>query len=150
MLSMLNKCMTSVGSYIGTLVPSSVIVTLTKHVQILGEAYSFRELLPLNFFLTAVRAWRPLVHLFVFVFERQCIYMAKILHPFKCKVQEENTLSHSVYRFSRYFILLCLSFLIIFYYFLQFVFAYRFVMTKVVRKIKNHKIKYFNFVPYSV
>ena len=86
MLSMLNKCMTSVGSYIGTLVPSSVIVTLTKHVQILGEAYPFRELLPLNFFLTAVRAWRPLVHLFVFVFEGQCIYMAKILHPFKCKV----------------------------------------------------------------
>ena len=26
---------------------------------------------PLNFFLTAVRAWRPIVHLFVFVFESQ-------------------------------------------------------------------------------
>ena len=30
------------------------------------EKHAFRELLPLNFFLTAVRAWRPIVHLFVF------------------------------------------------------------------------------------
>ena len=45
---------------------------LQMHVQMLGDTYPLiREFLPLNFFLTAVRAWRPLIHLFEFVFDRQ-------------------------------------------------------------------------------
>ena len=64
------KCMRSVGSCSGG--PEFCYrKRLQMHVQMLGKAYPFRELLPLNFFLTAVRAWRPIVHLFLFVFESQ-------------------------------------------------------------------------------
>ena len=69
MPSMLNAC--NLLEVIAV-VPSSAILTLTNACANAWRCIpSIRKLLPLNFFLTAVRAWRPLIHLFEFVFERQ-------------------------------------------------------------------------------
>ena len=117
------------------------------HVQMLGEAYPFRELLPLNFFLTAVRAWRPIVHLSVFVFESQ--------------KKKYCTLSNVRYRKKLLSITLSVS-LFSLLYIVMFEFYNHFLLLLTIRiclqvcndkrrqKNKNHKIKYFNFVFYSV